>query len=120
MSDNEVDEVDGMGGEGGGIITPYSFQPAPVGGTAVSGQQLQPQMWEISNAAVAADGVGAGLAAGHLNRKRARQRIYVLHTSSPSSNPNEQDPLVLSSGGGNTNETEMIEEVISNPQPPVF
>ena len=63
LSDNEVDELedDGMGGilgagpEDGGIITPYSFQPAPasVGGTAVSQHQLEPQMRQISKAALA-------------------------------------------------------------------
>ena len=66
MGDNEekVDEDDGMGGrlgggpEGGGVITPYPFQPAPVGGTAVSGQQPQhqPKIRQISNAALVADG----------------------------------------------------------------
>ena len=130
MGDNEVDELEddgmegslGAGPEDGGIITPYSFQPAPasVGGTPVSGQlpqhQLEPQMRQILNAALAADGVGAGLAAGYRNEKRAR--LYVLRTSSASSNPNEQDPFVLSpsSGGGNANdlETESIGEDILN------
>jgi len=111
MNDNEVrgDEDDGMRGrlgdapEGGGIITPYPFHPAPLGGTAVSGQQSQhqPHMRQISNTAVAADGVGAGLAAGHPNGKRARQRIHAIHTSEPSSPiPNQQDPFVLSPSSG--------------------
>ena len=123
--DNEVKE-DGMGGrlsaglEGVGIITPYSFQPAPIGRTTASGRQPQhqPQIREISNTAFAADGVGAGLAAVHPNGKRARQRIHALHTSNPSSSiPNEQDPFVLnlSSVAGNANETETMGEDIFNP-----
>ena len=88
-----VDEDDGMGGRlgvgpgGGGIITPYSFQPAapaPIGGMAIGGggnaqqfgggQQLQgqlPQMQQMSNigvmgadGGVAAVGGGAAAAAG--------------------------------------------------------
>ena len=43
------DEDDGMGGwlSDGGIISPYPFQPAPIGGTAVSGPQHQPQMRQM-------------------------------------------------------------------------
>lgn len=88
-----VDEDDGMGGRlgvgpgGGGIITPYSFQPAapaPIGGMAIGGggnaqqfgggQQLQgqlPQMQQMSNmgvmgadGGVAAVGGGGAAAAG--------------------------------------------------------
>ena len=121
MGDSEVDEDDGMRGMLGagpeGVITPYPFQPAPIGGTAVGGQH-QPQMWQTSNTALAADGVGARLAAGHPNGKRAGQQIHDLHTSNPSlSNPNQQDHFVLSpsSGGGNTNETETMGEDIFNP-----
>ena len=88
-----VDEDDGMGGRlavgpgGGGIITPYSFQPAPVGGTAVGGQQYQnqPQMQQMSNIGRAADGVGAVSAAGYPNEKRAmRQQQYAQHTPNQS------------------------------------
>ena len=95
-----VYEDDGMGGrlgagpEGGGIITPYAFQPAPVGGTAIGGQQhqnQQSQMQQMSNIGVAAaDGVGvaaaASTAAGYPNEKRARQQQqqYAQHTPNTS------------------------------------
>lgn len=81
-----VEEDDGMGGRlglgagGGGIITPYSFQPAPVGGSiAVGGGQQyqnQPQMQQMSN--IGADGVvgaaAAAAAAGYPNEKRAMRQ----------------------------------------------
>ena len=85
-----VDEDDGMGGRlgagpgAGGIITPYSFQPAPIGGIAIGGQQYhdQPQMQQMSNIGVAADGVGAVTAAGYPNEKRAmRQQQHALSQS---------------------------------------
>ena len=143
----EVDEDGGMGRrlgsgpEGGGIIMPYSFQPAPVGGTA-TGQQYQnhQQMQQISNIGIAADGVGAVLAAGHPNRKRAMRQQNVQHTSNqsrsfyPSSSgpnphlnsntvspePYSPGPFVLSpsNGGRNANETEAMGD--SDPQLPAF
>ena len=105
-----VEEDDGMGGRlgagpgAGGIITPYSFQPAPVGGTAIGGQQYQdhPQMQQMSNIGVAADGVGAVgalTAAGYPNEKRTmRHQQYGQHSQSlssgslypPSSHGNQQ------------------------------
>ena len=147
LVNNEVesDEDDGMGGRlrsgpgGGGIIVPYSFQPTPVGGTAV-GQQYQnhPQMQQI----VAADDEGAALAAGYTNSKRAMRHQYAQrHTPTnqtihPSSNPNQHhlnpfivpleqyspEPFVFSSssGGGNANEIEAVGGVISNRQLPAF
>ena len=97
-----VDEDDGMGGRlgagpgGGGIITPYSFQPAPVGGgvggSAIGGQryQDQPQMQQMSNMGVVADGVGmvgsasvGAAGGGYPNEKRAmrqQQQQNAQHT----------------------------------------
>jgi hypothetical protein len=62
-----IDEDDGMGGrlgaghEDGGIITPFPFQPAPVGGTAVGGHEHHPHimMHHLSNIGVAPVGVSA-------------------------------------------------------------
>ena len=96
-----VEEDDGMGGRlglgagGGGIITPYSFQPAPVGGSiAVGGGQQyqnQPQMQQMSN--IGADGASSSVAAaaggeGYPNEKRAmrlhQQQSVSHHTPNTS------------------------------------
>jgi hypothetical protein len=85
-------EHDGMGGRlgaspgGGGIITPFPFQQAPIGGTVVGGhkRQNQPQMQQFSNIGVAPDGRGATSAAGYPNKKRAMRQQYAQHTPNQS------------------------------------
>ena len=99
MNNGGVEEDDGMGGrlgsgpEGGGIITPYAFQPAPIGGgMAVGGQQYQNQQpQQMSNIGVVGDGVAAAAAAvsatGYPNEKRTmrqQQQQYGQHTPNQS------------------------------------
>ena len=90
-----VEEDDGMGGRlgagpgAGGIITPYSFQPAPVGGIVVGGQQYQNQPQQMSNIGGAVDGATVS-SAGYPNEKRAmrqqqqQQQNAVQHTPNTS------------------------------------
>lgn len=78
MGYDEVED-DGMGGRlgagpgCGGIISPYTLKLASEMGIANGGhqQQNQPRMQLKSNSGVAADGVGAALAARCLIKKRA-------------------------------------------------
>jgi len=149
MGSNEAEDDGTRGSSGtghGGIIMPYypgsHFQPAPVGGTAVG--QNHPQMQPISNIGVAADGVGAALAAGYPNRNRvpmgqqnaqphtSNQSISSgsfypsssspnphLYSNSVSSEPYTPGPFVLSPSSGGRN-AEAMGGVISNPQLPAF
>ena len=137
MSNNGVgvEEDDGMGGRlgagpgGGGIITPYSFQPAPIGGTAIGAgagvgagggvgggaqrYQDQPQMQQMSNIGLAAVADGSTsssvTAAGYPNEKRAMRQQQQYSISSSSSGGG--------GGGRNTKDMEAIGNriTVSNP-----